>query len=170
MGIPAPFFMMTHDFTKTRKLTFSALIAASYFAVMFVTQGFAFGPIQIRIATALYALAYPFPFLVLPIGIANSVSNLALGGLGMPDVIGGLIAGIIGVGLVALVRVWKLPMILIILPIILVPGLMVPLWLSPLTGIPYWALVVNISLGQITPAIVGYVLLRALMKRKVVSI
>ena len=158
---------MKQPFTKTQKLTFSAIVAASYFAIMFITQGFAFGPIQIRIATALYALAFPFPFLVLPIAIANSASNL-LGGLGILDVVGGLIAGIIGVGLVALVRVQRLPMALIMLPIILVPGLMVPMWLSPLTGIPYWILVVQISIGQLTPAVVGYVLLRALYKRNVI--
>jgi len=158
--------MMQYEFTKTRKLTFSALIAASYFAVMFATQGFAFGPYQIRVATAIYAMAYPFPFLVLPLALANSFSNM-LGGFGMLDIVGGLGVGIVTAGLVALVKLCKLPMFLLILPIIFAPGLIVPLWLSPLTGLPYWALVVNICIGQTAPAILGYILIRALAKRKV---
>jgi len=158
--------MRTQDFTKTRKLTFSALIAASYFAVMFATQGFAFGPYQIRLATAIYAMAYPFPFLVLPLALANSFSNM-LGGFGMLDIVGGLGVGIVTAGLVALVKWCKLPMFLVILPIIFGPGLIVPLWLSPLTGLPYWALVVNICIGQTIPAILGYILIRALAIRKV---
>ncbi|MCF0155738.1 MAG: QueT transporter family protein, partial [Veillonella sp.] len=43
-----------------------------------------------------------------------------------------------------------------------VPGLLVPAWLSYLLGIPYWALVLNVSIGQIAPAIVGAVIIRAL--------
>ena len=159
---------MKNPFTNTRKLTFSALIAAAYFVVMFATQGFAFGPYQIRLATAIYALAYPFPFLVLPLGLANALSNM-LGGFGILDIVGGLGVGLVTAGLLALIKLCKLPMFLVILPIIFAPGLIVPLWLSPLTGIPYWVLVVNISIGQTAPAILGYVLIHALSKRKVTT-
>jgi len=157
--------MMQVEFTKTRKLTFSALIAASYFVVMFATQWFAFGPYQIRVATAIYAMAYPFPFLVLPLALANSFSNM-LGGFGMLDIVGGFGVGLVTAGLVAAVKLLRLPMFLVIFPIIFGPGLIVPLWLSPLTGLPYWALVVNICIGQTAPAILGYILIRALEKRK----
>jgi len=151
---------------QTRKLTFSALIAAAYFVIMFATQGFAFGPYQIRLATAIYALSYPFPFLILPLGLANSLSNM-LGGFGMLDIAGGFLVGIVTAGLVALVRKTGLPKVFVIPPIILAPGLIVPLWLSPLTGYPYWALVASISIGQTVPAILGYILIQALSKRKV---
>jgi len=160
--------MMTYSFTKTQKLTFSALIAASYFAVMFVTQGFSFGPYQIRIATAIYATAYPFPFLVLPLALANSFSNM-LGGFGMLDIVGGFAVGLATAGLAALARTCKLPMLLVIPVIIFAPGLIVPLWLSPLTGVPYWTLVLSLSIGQTAPAIFGYILIKALSKRKVVE-
>jgi hypothetical protein len=39
---------------------------------MLCTQSFAFGQYQIRIATAVYALNWTFPFLVAPLGLANS--------------------------------------------------------------------------------------------------
>ena len=160
--------MMNKTFSKTQKLTFSAIVAAAYMAIMFATQGFAFGAYQIRIATALYALAYPFPFLVLPLALANSMSNV-LGGLGMFDIVGGFLVGIVTAGVIALLRVTKCPAFFLIFPIIFGPGLIVPLWLAGITGIPYWALVVNISIGQTAPAIVGYMIVRELNKRRIVE-
>ena len=151
-------------YKKTSVLTFSALLVASYIAVMFLTQGFAFGPYQVRIATAFYSLSYLFPFLVIPLALANSLSNVLMGGLGPLDIIGGFLVGLVTGFLVYLVRRWKLPAVLTIFPVIFGPGLIVPLWLSPITGIPYWALVLSLCLGQVTPAIVGYILIRALQK------
>ena len=149
-------------YKKTSALTFSALVVAIYIALMFVTQGFAFGPYQVRIATALYSLAYLFPFLVVPLALANSLSNVMMGGLGPLDIFGGLIVGLVTGSLVYLVRRLKLPVELTILPVVFGPGLIVPLWLSPITGLPYWALVLSLSIGQITPAILGYLLIRTL--------
>ena len=68
--------------TPLRRLTLSAVVMAAYVAVMYLTQSFAFGAVQIRIATALYALAYLFPFLTLPLALANSLSNLSWAGWG----------------------------------------------------------------------------------------
>ena len=73
---------MNQDYTKTQKLTISAICIALYLVVMLCTQSFAFGQYQVRIATALYGLSYIFPFLVVPFGIANVISNLVMGGLG----------------------------------------------------------------------------------------
>jgi len=126
---------------------------------MFVTQAFAFGAYQIRIATALYSLSYVFPFLVLPLALANGLGN-SLGGFGILDLAGGFIVGIITSGTVYLTRRFKLPMILIIPTIILGPALIVPIWLSRLLGIPYIMLVLSIGIGQVTPAILGYILIK----------
>lgn len=74
--------------STTKKLTISGLCLAMYIVIMMMTQGFAFGQYQVRIATALYGLAALFPFSVLAFGIGNLVSNLLMGGLGrlMPSV------------------------------------------------------------------------------------
>lgn len=145
----------------TRKLTISALIMALYIALLYVTAGVSFGAYQVRIATAFYAMSYIFPFLVIPMGLANFIAN-AFGGLGLVDMVGGLLVGMITTGLIVLIRKFNISSWAIILPIILVPGLCVPLWLSYLLGLPYEALVINVMIGQITPAIVGTVLVRAL--------
>mgnify|MGYP002721782455 CR=1 FL=1 len=68
---------------STRKLTISAMVVALYIVVLYVTQSVSFGAYQIRIATSLYALAYAFPFLVIPMGIGNLISNFLFGGLGL---------------------------------------------------------------------------------------
>ena len=80
---------------SVKKITISGLVIAIYIVIMYLTQSFAFGQYQIRIATSLYAMAAVHPFLIVPLGLANFLSNTLMGGLGLPDMIGGLIAGII---------------------------------------------------------------------------
>jgi len=133
-----------------------------YIAVMFVTQSFSFLAIQFRVATTLYSLGYIFPFLIAPIGFANALSNLLMGGLGVLDVVGGFLAGVIVSALSYLVRRYKLPTLLIVPIIMFGNGLIVPIWLSYLLGIPYLMLVVSVSLGQIPSAIAAYILITIL--------
>jgi hypothetical protein len=56
--------MNMQQLTKTQKITVSAAAMAIYIVLMSLTQSFAFGQYQVRIATAIYSLAYLFPFLV----------------------------------------------------------------------------------------------------------
>ena len=147
---------------STRKITISGIVMAMYIAVMFVTQSFSFNAIQFRVATTLYGISYIFPFLIIPIGIANALSNLLMGGLGVLDIVGGFIAGVVISGLSYLVRRFKLPKLLIIPIIALGNGLIVPIWLSYLLGIPYFALVISVTLGQIPSAIAAYFLITIL--------
>lgn len=151
---------------KTTKLTFSAIIMTLYIVIMYVTQAFAFGPYQIRIATCLYALSYLLPMLVLPLGLANFLSNL-LGGFGIVDMVGGCLVGIITSGAIALAAKFHLPKATVIPLIIIGPGLLVPIWLSPLTGVPYGVLVISLCIGQVIPGIVGYLLVGVLGKLEI---
>jgi len=93
--------------------------------------------------------------------LANAISNAA-GPMGILDIIGGFVIGIITSGGVYLVRRFNLTMLLVIPIIILAPAFVVPIWLSRILNVPYIVLVVNIAIGQIIPAIVGYLLIRAL--------
>ena len=79
------FFMQKIDISRTMKITISGIIIATYVVVMFLTQSFAFGQYQIRIATSIYALASIYPFLIVPLGLANFMSNTLMGGLGLND-------------------------------------------------------------------------------------
>lgn len=148
--------------SKTKKLTISAIVIALYVVIMTITQSFSFGAIQIRLATSLYALAYIFPFLVLPLGLSNLLSNMLLGGLSIFDILGGGLVGILTALLVYCVHKYKLNITLTILPIILIPGLIVPIWLSMILNVPYSALAVSLCLGQVIPAILGSFLIKVL--------
>jgi len=149
---------------KVRKITISAVIIALYVAIMFVSQGFAFGQYQIRIATSLYSLSYVYPFLIIPLGLANLLSNTLMGGLGPLDMLGGFIAGIITSGTVYLVRRFNWNKWLIAVPLVFGPGLLVPIWLSYLLNIPYGVLALSLCIGQIIPAMAGVFLVSILDK------
>lgn len=143
-----------------KKLTISALVIALYVVIMYVTQTFSSGQYQIRIATSLYSLSYIYPFLIIPLGISNLLSNTLVSGLGPLDMFGGTLVGIITAGLVYLIRKFKLNEGLIALPIIFIPGLLVPVWLSYLLHVPYKVLAVSLCLGQVIPSIAGVLLVK----------
>jgi uncharacterized membrane protein len=153
----------TQQFSNVQKLTISGIIIALYCVIMYFTQAISFGPYQIRIATSLYAIAYLYPFLVLPLGIANLLSNM-LGGLGPVDMLGGFVVGIITAFLATQIRKYKIPFWFCAFPIILIPGTIVPIWLSIMNSLPYGLLVVSLCIGQITPGIVGVILIKTLSK------
>lgn len=149
--------------SNTKKLCISGIIIAMYVVIMYFTQSFAFGAYQIRIATCLYSLGYFYSFLIVPLGLANFLSNF-LGGLGMIDIVGGTVVGILTSGGTYMIRKLRLPKIFIVPIIVLVPGLIVPIWLSPITGVPYPALVLSLCIGQSFPAVLGYVLINILSR------
>lgn len=148
------------------RIALSAVVVSVYFAVMLLTAEFSFGIYQIRIATAFYALSMPFPFLVLPLGIANCLSNI-LGGMAW-DIVGGFLVGLLTAGICA--AFGKVPLgrwkaLLVIPAIELIPALSVPLWLAPILGVPYWTLAASLLVGQIIPAFAGAFLVFLLEKR-----
>ena len=53
---------------------------------MYFTQFISFGQYQVRLVTGLYGLVYEFPFLCVPLGIANMLSNILFAG----DIVNGL--------------------------------------------------------------------------------
>ena len=156
--------MVKENMSKVQKLTVSAMVMALYVVVLYFTQSFSFGAYQIRIATALYALAYPVPFLVLPLGFANFIANFLFGGLGLLDWFGGCFVGIIVTAIIVLIRRKGWSRWLMILPIILVPGLGVPSYLSYLLHVPYSVLATSLCIGQSVPAVCGVVLVNVLQR------
>lgn len=148
----------TNELGKTQKITISAMVMALYVVIMYFTQSFAFGEYQIRIATALYSLSCLLPFLVLPLGMSNLISNMVMGGMGLPDILGGFAVGIVTAGLCWLIGKYNMKPWLVAIPIILVPGLGVAIWLSAILGIPYFVMAGQLLLGQIVPGILGAVI------------
>jgi uncharacterized membrane protein len=156
--------MHLQNLNKTQKLTYSAVVIALYVVLIYMTQSFAFGQYQVRIATALYALAYLFPFLTLPLGLANLLSNMLLGGFGFFDIVGGGLAGVLTAGCCALLGKKRANQWLVVLPVALIPALLVSTWLSYLLGLPYVAMAASLLVGQIIAGVVGALLVRALWK------
>ncbi len=147
---------------SNQKLVFSAMCIALYIVIMLCTQTFAFGQYQIRIATAFYGLSALFPFLIVPFGIANVISNTLMGGLGLPDIIGGGIVGILTTGLIVIAKRRGCGNWIVWLAVTFVPGLGVPVWLSAILNLPYWLLASSILVGQCISGIAGYMLVTAL--------
>ena len=162
-------FLIEMTYNKTRKLALSGVIIALYVVIMFVAKDFSFGLYQVRIATCLYSLSYFFPFLIVPMGVANFLSNV-IGGMGPIDMFGGALVGIIASAGVYAVRRFNLPKFLVIPIIILVPGLIVSTWLSVFLNVPYVVMVINLCIGQTLPAIAGYMLVLTLPKTGVLKL
>jgi hypothetical protein len=144
------------------KIAVSGLVIAIYVVVMYFTQTFAFGQYQIRLATSLYSLSYIYPFLVIPLAISNFLSNTLMGGLGIVDMIGGLFVGLLTSGTVYLIRKLNWNVWLVGLPILLFPGMIVPIWLSWLLHINYLVLLPSVLVGQVIPAILGVLIVKYL--------
>lgn len=152
----------TASLSGLKKLAISGIVIAAYVIAMYLTQGFAFGQYQMRIATSIYALAAIHPFLIVPLGLANLLSNTLMGGLGPLDMLGGLTAGILTSLGCYLMR--KINVFLVALPIFLIPTLLVPVWLSYLLNVPYGVLMISVGAGQILPAIAGVLIVKYLEK------
>lgn len=147
---------------NSHKIAISGMIIALYVAVMFFSQSFSFGQFQIRIATSLYSIAAVYPFLIIPLGIANLLSNLLFGGLGLLDIFGGFFVGILTA--YACFKSRKLSIYLVAIPIVLIPSLLVSLWLNFILNVPYQVLLISIGIGQIIPSIIGVFLVMFLEK------
>lgn len=156
--------MDMNHLSKTQKITISGVVMAIYIVLMYFTQSFAFGQYQVRIATAIYGAAYLFPFLVIPLGLSNLLSNMLMGGLGFFDIVGGGLAGLATAGACALLGKKGLSPWLTALPITLIPALGVSLWLSGILGVPYWLLAGSLLVGQAIAGVVGAVLVNALKR------
>lgn len=158
-------FSSKKELFTTKKIALSGVVMAIYITLMYFTQGFAFGQYQIRIATSLYALAGLEPLLIIPLGLSNLISNTIMGGMGIFDIVGGCMVGIITSSLVYLIKRIKLNDWFIAVPVILGPGLLVPIWLSAIIKMPYEVLAVSLCIGQILPAFVGVILMKQLRNK-----
>ncbi|MFR5847391.1 MAG: QueT transporter family protein [Streptococcus salivarius] len=153
---------MKTKLNTTQKLVLSAIMMALYIAILFVSSHFlwcgsdASGHCFIWINLHLPIFGIP---------LVKLMPSQLFGGLGLIDVVGGFCASFLTTGSIYLIRKAKLSSWFIILPILLVPALVVPIWLSALLKLPYFALVINLLLGQLVPAILGAVLVRELAKR-----
>lgn len=87
-----------------------------------------------------------------------------MGVLGLFDMLGGAVVGLLTTGFAYLIKRFKMNEWFIALPIILIPGLVVPIWLSYLFNLPYIALAISLLIGQIIPGILGVLIVKQMSK------
>lgn len=149
---------------NTSKIVLSGLTVAIYIAIMYVTQSFSFGQYQIRIATGLYSLAYYYPFLCLPLGFSNMVSNIFFGG----DIINGLFgfcAGALTCECICMLKKVTKNKYIIVTPIALLPSLIISVWLSYKFHISYLIMFVSLLVGQTISAYTFGLLILSICER-----
>lgn len=132
---------------ETKKIVFSSLVIAIYIVFVYLTQFLSFGQYQIRLATGLYSLSYIYPFLCLPLGIANMLSNILFGG----DIINGIFgffAGVLTTFTISLLRKVTSKKCILVIPIAIIPSLIIPIWLTYTLTVPYLILFVSLLIGQ----------------------
>ena len=85
-----------------------------------------------------------------------------MGGLGLPDIIGGGLVGVATTGLIVLAKRAGCGNWIVWLAVTFVPGLCVPLWLAPILNLPYWLLASSLLVGQCISGIASFMLVSAL--------
>ncbi len=121
----------------------AAIIAALYVALTLAFAPFSYGPIQVRVSEMLTVLPIFFPEAIPGLFIGCLLANV-LGGLGLWDIIGGsLVTLVAAIGTYWLRRTW-----LAYLCPVVANAFLVSAYLAPLFGVPYWATVLYVGLGE----------------------
>ncbi|NLX63096.1 MAG: QueT transporter family protein [Tissierellia bacterium] len=154
---------------NTKFLTKASLIAAIYIILVLIQipmGSLAFGPIQLRIAEGLTLLPFIEAAAIPGLFVGCLVSNIILAAyssFGLVDIIGGSL-----VTLVAAYLTRKMPnRFMAALPPIILNGLIVSIWVSYFTKVPYMITVLGIAGGEIASiGIFGFTMLSAYEKTK----
>ena len=150
---------------RTQVLTRSALIAALYVALTVAVPGLSYGQIQFRISEALTVLPIFFGEGVWALYVGAMIANV-FGGLGLWDILGGSAITLLAA---LLTRATRRRPLLAVLPPVVLNGFLVPLYLAPILGVPYWPTVAYVSLGEAAViGLLGLPLLWALQRNQAV--
>lgn len=155
---------------NTKFLTKASLIAAIYIILVLIQipmGSLAFGPVQLRLAEGLTLLPFIETAAIPGLFIGCLISNIILSSyssFGLVDIIGGSLVTLIAAYLTS-----KMPnKLMAALPPIILNGLIVSIWVSYFTKVPYLFTVLGIAAGEIASiAIFGHVMLSAYEKTKV---
>lgn len=153
----------------TKYLTKASMIAGIYIILVLIQiplGELAFGPIQLRLAEGLVLLPIIEPAAVPGVFVGCLVSNFILAsysGFGLIDIFGGSLVTLIAAYLTS-----KMPnKTLGMLPPVILNGLIVSIWVSYFTKMPYLYTVLGIGAGElISVGIFGSIILHIYEKAK----
>ncbi|MDI6638920.1 MAG: QueT transporter family protein [Bacillota bacterium] len=133
-----------------------ALVAAAYVAVSYALAPISFGPLQFRVAEGLTLLPILFPEAVPGLFVGCLVTNL-IGPYGLPDIVFGSLVTLVAA---IITRVFRRSVVAYVSPIVL-NAMFVSAYLTFLTGVPYWMLVLSIGASEAVSVLaIGVPLLR----------
>ena len=155
---------------KTKYLTRASIIAAIYIVLILVQAlpfpfvNLTFGPLQLRIAEGLVLLPLVESAAIPGVFIGCLLSNLLLSlysGFGLIDIIGGSLVTLVAAYLTSKMK----NKITGILPPVILNGLVVSIWVSYFTKVPYLVTVLGIGAGELlSVAIFGNIILSVYKK------
>lgn len=150
---------------KTKYLTRASIIAALYIVLILVQAlpfpfvNLTFGPLQLRIAEGLVLLPLVEKAAIPGVFVGCLLSNLLLSlysGFGLIDIIGGSLVTLVAAYLTSKMKNKFMGM----LPPVVLNGLIVSIWVSYFTKVPYLVTVLGISTGELlSVAIFGNIVL-----------
>lgn len=155
--------------TKTQMLVYSAIIAALYVALTWLSNavGMASGAIQVRLSEALCVLPYFTPAAIPGLTIGCLIANLTMASTPLDIVIGSL-ATLIGAFLTYKIRIkWLCPLPPIISNTILIPFVIMVSYTNIISVEMYFTTALTVFIGEVISVYVfGILLLQALEKTK----
>lgn len=150
---------------KIRYITKASLIAAIYIVLIIIQilpvpfANLTFGPIQLRLAEGLTLLPLVESAAIPGLFVGTLLANLVLApysGFGLLDIIGGSLVTLVAAYLTSKMKNKFLGMI----PPVALNGLIVSIWVSYFTKVPYFYTVLGIGIGElISVSIFGSVIL-----------
>jgi len=147
---------------KTIYIVKAGIIAAIYFVLTWVFGAISYGPIQFRISEALVILPMLEPAAVPGLFIGCLFANLG-SPFGIVDILGGSFVTLIAAYFTSKTKVFYKG----IIPPIVLNGILVSIWVSRFTGIPYLISVAYISLSEaLVTSILGYIIFIIYKKAK----
>ena len=155
---------------NTKYLTRASLIAAVYIVLVLLQMlpvpimGLTFGPVQLRIAEGLTLLPLIEAAAVPGVFVGCLIANLLIApyaGFGLIDIIGGSLVTLLAAYLTSKAKT----KIGGIMPPVILNGLIVSIWVSYFTKIPYWITVLGVGIGEfLSVAIFGSIILSVYKK------
>ena len=155
---------------NTRYLTKASLIAAIYIVLVLIQMlpmplvNLTFGAVQLRIAEGLTLLPLVESAAVPGLFVGCLLANLLLApyaGFGLVDIIGGSLVTLIAAYITSKMK----NKIMAMIPPVVLNGLIVSIWVSYYTSVPYLVTVVGIGGGELlSVAIFGFLILSVYKK------
>ncbi len=121
-----------------------------------------YGPLQVRVAEALSVLPFVFPWAVWALYLGCILANL-----GSPFFVWDVTLGALGTLAAALLTRKVKAKALAPLPPVIVNALVVPTYMAPLSGLPYWSAALYVAAGEVVACYgLGYPLLVWLLRNE----